>query len=503
MCGFLFCSNPIFMVERVQNISQFKTNKVMQELEEKPGVSSLTKEDHALRAISPIDGRYADKTEELKDYSSEFALMRYRLLVEVEYLKAVTKEVGIDLSKEEMVVLDKIVEDFPKDLSNGRRVKEIEKGTNHDVKAVEIFLQEKLLEHNFSDKIISHIHFGLTSQDIDNVARTLMCQDQFSALSQIVNKIYNSLEFFIKEFAELPMLARTHGQPATPTTFGKEIAVFVERIDSEVENFSDHDLSMKFGGATGNMNAHKVAYPHVDWLKFADEFVENITKDGESTNYRRRTTTQIDSYDSHAEFFAMLQRLNSILIDLCQDMWLYISNNLVIQKPKEGEVGSSTMPHKVNPIDFENAEGNLAFANAQLQFYQIRLTTSRMQRDLTDSTIVRNFGLTFGYCLIGYKSLLRGLGKISPNESFMKEELMNHPEVITEAIQTILRREGIPDAYNQLKEISRGKKMTIDMIHDFIDSLPVSDLIKAELKLITPGNYIGYSVEIAQSFTKV
>jgi adenylosuccinate lyase len=442
----------------------------------------------ALSAISPIDGRYRSKVDALGNYFSEEALIKYRVLVEIEYFIALCELPLPQLESVSSNVFEKlraIYKNFtPVDAA---AIKEIEKVTNHDVKAVEYFIKEKFDALGLSDHK-EFIHFGLTSQDINNTAIPLSIKD---AMNNVYVPEYNTLVKKIKELAEewkeVPMLARTHGQPASPTRLGKEIDVFVVRLNEQFNLLNDVPSAAKFGGATGNFNAHKVAYPSIDWKAFATRFVQE--KLGLQHSF---PTTQIEHYDHMAALFDALKRINTIVIDLDRDIWTYVSMDYFKQKIKKGEVGSSAMPHKVNPIDFENSEGNLGIANAIFEHLAAKLPISRMQRDLTDSTVLRNVGVPFGHTLIGFKSTLKGLGKLLLNKSKFEQDLENNWAVVAEAIQTILRREGYPNPYEALKGLTRtNDAITKASISDFIDTLDVSDTIKTELKAISPSNYTG------------
>lgn len=442
-----------------------------------------------IRNISPIDGRYKSKTKELEIYFSEFALMRYRLKVEIEYFIKLLPVVrphskGItDLGKTE---LRKIYTNF--DESNALSIKEIEQTTNHDVKAAEYFVKEKLASSDLS--IYSEfVHFGLTSQDINNTSLPLMIKEALEkVIVPFLQRVVGTLNEKAKSYKHIPMLARTHGQAASPTGVGKEILVFVERLENQLNILNNIKVKAKFGGATGNFNAHVVTYPIVDWVKFGNEFVTGLGLE------RSQHTTQIAHYDSLAEIFHCLSRINTILIDLSRDIWMYISMNYFKQKIAEQEVGSSAMPHKVNPIDFENAEGNLGMANAIFAFLAEKLPISRLQRDLTDSTVSRNVGTPFAHSLIAYKSLIKGLDKLQINKDAIHKDLEDNWAVVAEAIQSILRRENYPEPFEVLKAFSRGKGALkqSDFI-SFIEGLQVSDKVKEELKAITPFDYVGYA----------
>ncbi len=441
-----------------------------------------------LTAISPIDGRYHNKTTELQQYFSEFALIRYRVLVEVEYLIALVNS-GIeplhDFPKEIVEDLRKIYIDFTE--KDAQWIKDTERVTNHDVKAVEYFLKEKMIELNL-DKYLEFVHFGLTSQDINNTAIPLSLKDGLNkAYYPLLEKVIHKLDDLEKQWKDVPMLAKTHGQPASPTKLGKEIRVFSERLNNQLELIKQIPFAAKFGGATGNFNAHHVAFPKNDWVSFANNFVNN-----ELGLKRSQTTTQIEHYDHLAALFDGLKRINTILLDLDRDMWTYISMEYFKQKLKEGEIGSSAMPHKVNPIDFENSEGNIGIANALFEHLSAKLPVSRLQRDLTDSTVLRTVGMPIAHTLIAMKATLVGLDKLLLNEQAFERDLENNWAVVAEAIQTILRREGFPKPYEALKGLTRkNEKVTRESLHQFIDELLVSDHIKEELKLITPSNYTG------------
>ena len=442
----------------------------------------------ALTALSPVDGRYAAKTIPLRNYFSEFALIRNRVRVEVEYFIALCELPlpGLEgLEQTYFTALRKLYEDFT--LEDAARVKEIEKVTNHDVKAVEYFLKEIFRKEGIGE-CVDFIHFGLTSQDINNTAQPLMLKEALAGLYMPrIEEVRNILFDYAGRWRDVPMLARTHGQPASPTRLGKEIMVYVARLDEQLRQFGLLTYPAKFGGATGNMNAHKVAYPSVDWPHFADRFVSSL-------GLRRSfPTTQIEHYDNLAAIFDCLRRINTIVIDLCRDVWMYISMEYFRQKVNKDEVGSSAMPHKVNPIDFENAEGNMGMANAVLGFLSAKLPLSRLQRDLTDSTVMRNVGLPLGYGLIALDSLKKGLGKLILNEEAIRADLERNWAVVAEAIQTILRRERYPNPYETLKALTRtGTGISHDTIASFIDALDVPEPVKEELRSITPWNYTGY-----------
>lgn len=446
----------------------------------------------SLNAICPIDGRYADKTTELVSYFSEFALIKYRLKVEIEYFIALCKT-DIESLKSVPADIEPQLRDVCESFSeaDARRVKDIEAETNHDVKAVEYFLKEKFAEMGLEEHA-EYVHFGLTSQDINNTAVPMSIKACFSELyTPMLDDLQHRLEGLSREWRDTPMLARTHGQPASPTRLGKEIAVFAERLRVQSDAMRRIPISGKFGGATGNFNAHHVAFPGVDWPNFADKFLYdrlNIE--------RQQTTTQIEHYDQLAARFDAMKRINTILIDLCRDVWTYISMDYFKQKIKAGEVGSSAMPHKVNPIDFENAEGNLGLANAVLEHLAAKLPISRLQRDLTDSTVLRNVGLPFGYGIIALKSISRGLDKLVVNEAAIKADLDANWAVVAEAVQTILRREGHPKPYEALRDLTRTHdRIDQAALHQFIDTLEVSHSVKEELRQLTPYNYLGVQVQ--------
>ena len=441
-----------------------------------------------LTAISPIDGRYADKTTSLVPFFSEMALIRYRVQVEVEYFIALCELPLPQLAnfpKGKYTDLRKLYQNFTEE--EALKVKEIEQTTNHDVKAVEYFIKEAF-DYLQLQPYKEFIHFGLTSQDINNTAIPLSIKEAVQqvylpALEQLLGK----LRSLVVQWKDVPLLARTHGQPASPTRLGKEFEVFVVRMEQQLQTLIAVPYAAKFGGATGNYNAHKVAYPNIDWKAFGTRFVEEIL-----VLHHSFPTTQIEHYDHLAALFDALKRINTILIDLNRDIWTYISMDYFKQQIKAGEVGSSAMPHKVNPIDFENSEGNLGIANALLEHLSAKLPISRLQRDLTDSTVLRNVGVPFGHILIALQSTLKGLNKLLLNEDKIRQDLQDHWAVVAEAIQTILRREGYPNPYEALKALTRtNTAITAETISNFIDTLEVSEDVKAELKVITPENYTG------------
>lgn len=439
--------------------------------------------------ISPVDGRYKGKVEELEQYFSEYALFKYRLFVEIEYFISLTEIPLPQLDRfdhNKRSDLRRIYKQF--DLEACKRIKAIESEINHDVKSVEYYIKEKFDELGL-EAFKEFIHFGLTSQDINNTAVPISFRDALlDVYAPLFEDIIGRLSDLAHDWSMIPMLARTHGQPASPTMLGKEIRVFIERLNQQRTQLNNVPFCAKFGGATGNFNAHFVAYPDVDWISFADQFVSNRLN-----LHRYRYTTQIEHYDNLSAAFDGLKRINIILIDMCRDIWTYISMDYFRQRTVDKEVGSSAMPHKVNPIDFENAEGNLGIANAVFEHMSGNLPISRLQRDLTDSTVLRNIGVPIAHTLIAMKSLLKGLQKLEVNEARIREELNQNWAVVAEAIQTILRREGYPQPYEALKELTRGKQ-TIgkEDIHSFIEKLEVSDEIKSQLLGITPFNYTGF-----------
>lgn len=441
-----------------------------------------------LTAISPIDGRYQDKVQELGDFFSEFALIKYRVFVEVQYFIALC-ELPLpqlkEMNEDHFSELIRICNQF--DMADAEIIKSIEKTTNHDVKAVEYYIKEKFDTLHIT-QYKEFIHFGLTSQDINNTAIPLLLKDAMKQVYlPLFEKLRNRLDELARTWLNIPMLARTHGQAASPTTVGKELMVFVKRLDVQIEQLKSIPDSAKFGGATGNMNAHYVAYPEIDWHNFANFFLRQYL--GLERSY---PTTQIEHYDNLAALFQAMSRINTILVDFCKDIWTYISMDYFKQKVVANEVGSSAMPHKVNPIDFENAEGNFGIANAIFTHLAEKLPISRLQRDLTDSTVLRNIGVPIAHTVIAFKSLLKGLDKILLNEHKIHEDLENNWMVVAEAIQSILRREAYPQPYEALKALTRGKaNITHADMLEFIENLEVNDNVKTELKNITPHNYIG------------
>ena len=439
---------------------------------------------NSLLAISPVDGRYCKTTKILAKYFSEYALIKYRVKVEVEYFKALNKKKLLEISKKDINALDFLVNNFA--IEDAQKVKAFEKTTNHDVKAVEYYLKEKLEEIGLS-KQKEFIHFGLTSQDINNTAVPLSIKESLEEVYfPAIDELLKNLEKISLEWKDKPMLARTHGQAASPTTIGKEIAVFIVRIKEQLKQMHQIPFSAKFGGATGNFNAHNVAFPSIDWHDFANKFVGDL---GLTRSY---PTTQIEHYDNTASLLDCINRINIVLIDFSRDIWTYISMDYFKQKLVKNEVGSSAMPHKVNPIDFENAEGNLGVANAICNHLSSKLPISRLQRDLTDSTVLRNIGMPFAHTLISFTSLQRGISKLILNEQKINEDLESNWAVVSEAIQTILRREGFVNPYEKLKDFTRGKiELNRQDIKQFIAQLKISDKLKEELSAITPQNYIG------------
>jgi len=441
-----------------------------------------------LNAISPIDGRYRGKVSELANYFSEEALIKYRVLIEIEYFIALCEIPLPQLSEFDTALFGKLRTIYTSFSSeDAQKIKDIEKVTNHDVKAVEYFIKEQFDALGLQ-QYKEFIHFGLTSQDINNTAIPLSIKDAIAAAYiPSFDSLITKLKELADEWSDIPMLARTHGQPASPTRLGKEIAVFVVRLEEQIKSLKEVPNAAKFGGATGNYNAHKVAYPNTDWKNFGSQFVND-----QLGLYHSFPTTQIEHYDHMAALFDCLKRINTIIIDLDRDIWTYVSMDYFKQKIKKGEVGSSAMPHKVNPIDFENSEGNLGIANAIFEHLAAKLPLSRMQRDLTDSTVLRNVGVPFGHTLIGFASTLKGLNKLLLNQGKFEEDLENNWAVVAEAIQTVLRREAYPNPYEALKGLTRtNEKINKQSIASFINTLDVSDAIKEELKAISPSNYTG------------
>jgi adenylosuccinate lyase len=458
-----------------------------------------------LTAVAAVDGRYWSTGVALSEYFSEYGLIRKRLVVECEYLIALseTPQVGMrQLTNEEKTILRQLPNI---DIKDAEIVKKIEAegyddipATNHDVKAVEYFIKKKLAGTSLKD-IAEWTHFALTSEDINSVAYGMALRSALqAAILPALEEIGASLMAIAQDHAATPMLSRTHGQSASPTTFGKEMRVFESRLARQIDQLCGRSVLVKFAGAVGNYNAHSIALPNVDWSSFSKKFIQRLNEGYKIQIELNEITTQIEPHDTYAEMFDNLRRANTILLDFSQDMWRYISDGWVSQKSKEGEIGSSTMPHKVNPIDFENAEGNLGVANALFEHFSRKLPISRMQRDLSDSTVLRTFGTAFGHSLIGYRSLIRGLGKVSVNEKAMLAELQQHPEVLAEAIQTVLRKEGVEVPYEKLKALTRGREVTIEDFAVFIEGLAVGDELKKRLKALRPENYIGLASEIAK-----
>ncbi|MGD9153402.1 MAG: adenylosuccinate lyase [Gammaproteobacteria bacterium] len=446
-------------------------------------------------AISPIDGRYLSKLTELQPIFSEFGLMRYRLLVEIRWFQELAKHKQIpeisSFNASENNFLEKIINNFS--IQDAKRIKTIENKINHDVKSVEYFIKERIATNKKLSKFSEFVHFGCTSEDINNLAYALMVKDalQVCVLPQL-NAIMHELKKIARKYAKLSMLSRTHGQPATPTTLGKEIANFAARLDRQCQQLKTLKIVGKFNGAVGNYNAHLIAYPKIKWQKFSAKFVSSLGL--EINNY----TTQIEPHDWIAELNHVCVRINNILIDFCRDIWMYISLNYFSQKISVKEVGSSTMPHKVNPIDFENAEGNLGVANALLQHFANKLPISRLQRDLSDSTVMRNLGAALAHSLLAYKSLLTGIGKLEVNKKNIKDDLANHVDILAEALQTIMRRYGVAKPYEKLKKLTRGKQIDQAELLIFIDTLDIPQAAKHQLKHLRPEDYTGLAAELAR-----
>lgn len=473
-------------------------------------------------AINPLDGRYYEKTRALAPYFSESALMKYRVMMECEYFISLAEflggqkygaenqkgKIGIrKLNANDIKTLRSLYENWTDE--KYQKIKKFEATTNHDVKAVEYFIKESLEKTSLKGSR-EWVHFAITSEDTNNIAYALMLSDSLeNILVPTIKEIVKEINDLAKKYASLPMLARTHGQSASPTTFGKEMRVFTARIEKRLAGLASIKIQAKLNGATGNWNAHVAAYPKANWQKFSENFINSLNKlnispsntSGRARIYKLEAnliTTQIECHDSYVAVFDTLRRINTILLDFNQDMWRYISDGYITQKPKAGEVGSSTMPHKINPIDFENSEGNIGLANALFEFFARKLPVSRLQRDLSDSTVERAFGTAFGHSYLAYTSLQRGLSKISVNENKIKEDLLAHPEVIAEAIQTVMRRECLPVPYESLKELTRGKKIEMEDFAKFIDGLKISPELKKELKKFTPQNYIGIADKLVK-----
>lgn len=447
----------------------------------------------ALMAISPIDGRYASKTEALRESFSEYGLIRYRTIVELRWLQALARHgqiAEVKLSNDAHALIDNMISDFS--LQDAQRVKEIERETNHDVKAVEYFLQEKFADHDELSRTSGFLHFACTSEDINNLCHALALRDGASQIAlPLAEKVQQSLHALATEFASVPMLSRTHGQTASPTTMGKEFANVAARLQRQLDIARGISFLGKLNGAVGNFNAHYVAYPEVDWQTFGREFVESL---GLSYN---EYTTQIEPHDYMAELFDSFARINTICTDFARDIWSYISIGYFKQKVVAGEVGSSTMPHKVNPIDFENAEGNFGIANAMFGHFSAKLPISRWQRDLTDSTVLRNTGVAFAHSVIGYESLLKGIGKLQLDEQRLAEDLNQSWEVLAEPVQTVMRRYGIENPYEKLKALTRGSVITEDSLQEFISTLELPAEAIAQLQALTPDSYTGIAAKLA------
>ena len=451
-----------------------------------------------LTAISPLDGRYSDKTAELKPIFSEFGLMRFRVLVEIRWLQALAVQNDIEevpaLSDEANTLLNNISDNFSE--TDALRIKEIESTTNHDVKAVEYFIKEKIAGNKELEKVSEFIHFACTSEDINNLSHALMLKEGHdSVMRPVLMDIINAITALTVKYADQAMLARTHGQTASPTTLGKEMGVFAHRLNRQLAQLDEIDFIGKANGAVGNFNAHLSAYPDVDWPTFSKSFVESL---GLQWNPH---TTQIESHDYMAEYFQAMSRFNTILVDFCRDIWGYISLGYFKQTTIAGEIGSSTMPHKVNPIDFENAEGNLGLANCLLNHLAEKLPVSRWQRDLTDSTTIRNNGTGIAYALLAYKSCLKGISKLETNPDVMANDLDNAWEVLAEPVQTVMRRYGIEKPYEKLKELTRGQSINAEILHKFIKALEIPEADKKRLIELTPADYIGNAAEQAESFS--
>ena len=460
----------------------------------------------SLQNVSPIDGRYKKYTESLSPYFSEYALSRYKVLMECEYLIALSETPGVKMRKfsaKEKELIRSLYNNFS--VEDAQIINDIElrgykdiKATNHDFKAIEYFLKDNLGKTSLKDSL-EWIHFGLTSEDANNIAYGLMIQESLrDVVNPALNNVIKGIDGLAKAGKKIPMLARTHGQPASPTTFGKEFKNFSVRLERVLSKIKKHRVQAKLNGATGNYNALAAAFPKTDWIKFSKIFIDKINKQRKVNLEVNLLTTQIEPHDSYAELFNMLMRANTIIIGLDQDIWRYISDGWIGQKQVAGEIGSSTMPHKINPIFVENSEGNLGMANAVLGFLSEKLPISRLQRDLSDSTVLRNIGVAFGHSLIGYQYLGKQLGRIVINKEKAMADLNCHPEVIAEAIQTILRREGASMPYEKLKELTRGRLVTSGDLEKFIDSLDVNDAVKSELKKIRPENYIGLAEKLAE-----
>ncbi|MFA4830791.1 MAG: adenylosuccinate lyase [Patescibacteria group bacterium] len=447
-----------------------------------------------LSTLSPLDGRYHEQLKELQNYFSEMALIRYRLVVEIEYLIDLSLEPGVKelppFTSEIQSAIRSIYRNFlPEDAA---AVKDLEKMTNHDVKAVEYFLREKLKTKNL-DKYNEFIHFALTSEDVNNLAYSMMWYDAVSEIYRpLITEVRRQIAAFANEYKDQPLLSLTHGQSATPTTVGKEFAVFAARLDRQIEQLKNHRLLGKFGGATGAWSAHQIAYPEVDWQEFSKKFITKLHLEP------NLLTTQIEPHDSLAESYQIIFRINTILLDFCRDVWLYVSRGVLGQKKKEGEVGSSTMPHKINPIHFENAEGNLGLANAYFSHLAEKLPVSRLQRDLSDSTVLRNQGVPLAHSVLAGKNILQGMSRLTLNEQKLNEELDNHWEVLAEAVQTILRKHNVSGAYEKLKELTRGQTITKESLREFIKTLEIPEEDREKLLNLTPHTYIGLANKLVK-----
>ncbi len=460
---------------------------------------------NSLQNISPVDGRYKKYTDPLILFFSESAGMKYKVLMECEYLIALSETPGVKigrLNEKKKKAIRKIYENFSE--ADARLISDIElkgrgniKATNHDFKAMEYFLKGELKKGGLSG-ITEWVHFGLTSEDASNIAYGLMISESLrEVIIPALKNVMAGIGRLVKAGKNVPMLARTHGQPASPTTFGKEFKIYEARLERLVKKIKNHKIQAKLNGATGNYNALVVAFPKTDWISFSKNFIGQINKQRKTNLEVNLLTTQIESHDSSAELFNILRRVNTVLTGLDQDLWRYISDGWISQKPVAGEVGSSTMPHKINPWFLENSEGNLGMANAMLEFFSAKLPISRLQRDLSDSTVLRNIGVAFGHSLIGYKYLGRQIERIAINKEKALADLKSHPEVVAEAIQTVLRREGAPMPYEQLKNLTRGRRLGIEDFYEFIDGLEVSQAVKKELKKIRPENYLGLAAKLA------
>ncbi len=450
-----------------------------------------------LKAISPIDGRYHKTTLPLSRYFSEVALIKYRIIVEGEYLIALSEEKKTRLRKFSEAEKSIIRGLYSIKIKDAEGVKNFEATTNHDVKAIEYFIKERLKNTSLAD-VLEWIHFALTSEDVNNLSYALMLSESLrSEIIPYLNFVLVSIDHFAQSTKNIPMLARTHGQSASPTTLGKEFKVFSSRLKRQIDQLKKYRILVKLNGAAGNYNAHLIAYPKIDWPKFTQNFIMTLNTERKIRLEANLVTTQIEPHDTYAELFDIMRRINTNLIDFDQDVWRYISDGWLNQKPKEVEIGSSTMPHKINPIDFENSEGNLGMANALFTYFSSKLPISRLQRDLSDSTVERNFGIALAHSFIAYQAIQKGLSKISPNRTKILEDLENHYEVIAEGIQTILRRENVAMPYEALKNLTRGKKVTRKDFQKFIDKLKVSEKIKKELRRISPRTYIGLAEKLS------